>query len=96
MVNAGSGEFGRVDIASGRFEPIAFCPGFLRGMSFLGNYALVGLSLPRENRTFSGLAFDAALASRGAQPRSGVLVIDLASGDFSPWLRFEGVVPVLL
>jgi len=95
LLNAGSGEFGRVDIASGRFEPIAFCPGFLRGMSFLGNYALVGLSLPRENRTFSGLALDDALKSRGAEPRCGVMVIDLTSGDAPHWLRFEGVVQEL-
>jgi uncharacterized protein (TIGR03032 family) len=95
LLNAGSGEFGRVDVASGKFEPIAFCPGFLRGMAFLGDYAVVGLSMPRENRTFTGLALDEALASRGAQPRCGVMVIDLASGDAPHWLRFEGVVQEL-
>ncbi len=95
LLNAGSGEFGRVDVASGKFEPIAFCPGFLRGMAFLGDYAVVGLSMPRENRTFTGLALDEALASRGAQPRCGVMVIDLATGDAPHWLRFEGVVQEL-
>jgi uncharacterized protein (TIGR03032 family) len=95
LLNAGSGEFGRVDVASGKFEPIAFCPGFLRGMAFLGDYAVVGLSMPRENRTFTGLALDEALTSRGAQPRCGVMVIDLASGDAPHWLRFEGVVQEL-
>jgi len=95
LLNAGSGEFGRLDVASGKFEPIAFCPGFLRGMSFLGDYALVGLSLPRENRTFSGLALDDALKSRGAEPRCGVMVIDLTSGGAPHWLRFEGVVQEL-
>jgi uncharacterized protein (TIGR03032 family) len=84
-----------VDVASGKFEPIAFCPGFLRGMAFLGDYAVVGLSMPRENRTFTGLALDEALASRGAQPRCGVMVIDLATGDAPHWLRFEGVVQEL-
>ena len=29
LVNSGTGEFGCVDLATGRFEPIAFCPGYL-------------------------------------------------------------------
>ena len=28
----------------GAFEPIAFCPGYLRGLAFVGDYAVVGLS----------------------------------------------------
>ncbi len=95
LLNAGSGEFGRVDIASGRFEPIAFCPGFLRGLAFLGDFALVGLSLPRDNRTFTGLALDDALAARGAEARCAVMAIDLRSGDTPHWLRFEGAVQEL-
>ena len=95
VLNAGSGEFGRVDVASGRFEPIAFCPGFLRGLTFLGDFALVGLSLPRENRTFTGLALDAALTARGAEARCGVMAINLATGDAPHWLRFSGAVEEL-
>ena len=48
---------------------MAFCPGYLRGLSFHGDYALVGLSKQRENRTFSGLALDDNLASAQAEPR---------------------------
>ena len=55
-------------------------------------YAIVGLSLARENRTFQGLPLDAALAARGAEPRCGLLVIDTKSGDTVEWLRIEGVV----
>ena len=95
MLNAGTGEFGWVDTDAGRFVPVAFCPGFLRGLSFLGDFALVGLSLPRDNRTFTGLALDAALTSRGAEPRCGVFVIDLRSGDTVHWVRFSGVVQEL-
>ena len=32
VLNSGTGELGSVDLASGRFEPIAFCPGYLRGL----------------------------------------------------------------
>ena len=95
LVNSSSGEFGRIDLAAGRFEPICFCPGYMRGLDFLGRYALVTLSLPRENRTFSGLALDEALSRRGAEPRCGLRVIDLRSGDAVHWLTLEGVVTEL-
>ncbi|HEV2816704.1 MAG TPA: TIGR03032 family protein [Allosphingosinicella sp.] len=92
LLNSGTGEFGHVDPAAGRFAPVAFCPGYARGLAFAGNHAIVGLSLARENRTFSGLALDAALASRDTAPRCGLAVIDLASGDMAHWVRLEGVV----
>ncbi|KQP65243.1 hypothetical protein ASF41_22000 [Methylobacterium sp. Leaf111] len=92
LLNSGRGELGYWDEVGGRFEAVAFCPGYARGLSFLGPYALVGLSLARENRTFQGLPLDAALASRGAQARCGLLVIDTRSGDTVEWLRIEGVV----
>jgi uncharacterized protein (TIGR03032 family) len=95
LSNAGTGEFGYADLARGRFEPVAFCPGFLRGADFVGDYAIVGLSLPRENRTFNGLPLDARLAGAGADPRCALQVIDLKSGDIVHWLRIEGVVQEL-
>jgi uncharacterized protein (TIGR03032 family) len=95
LLNAGTGEFGRVDIAAGRFEPIAFCPGYARGLSFHGDYAVIGTSLPRDNRTFTGLALDDELAARGAEPRCAILVIDLRTGDTVHWARFSGVVKEL-
>jgi len=90
LLNSGTGEFGFSD--AGRFEPVAFCPGYARGLAFLGRFALVGLSLARENRTFGGLPLDAALEKRGAEPRCGLLVIDTVTGDTVEWLRIEGVV----
>jgi uncharacterized protein (TIGR03032 family) len=61
-------------------------------LSFVGDYAVIGSSLQRENRTFSGLALDDNLRSRSAEPRCGLYVIDLRSGDLVHWLRIEGVV----
>ena len=92
LLNSGTGEFGYLDRGKHTFEPIAFCPGYARGLAFIGQYALVGLSLARENRTFQGLPLDKALASRGAEPRCGILVIDTKTGDTVEWLRIEGVV----
>ncbi|MBY0499171.1 MAG: TIGR03032 family protein [Nitrosomonas sp.] len=95
LLNSGTGDFGYVDFASGRFEPLCFCPGYMRGLSFHGDFALVGLSKPRENKTFSGLALDDHLKSRNAEARCGIQVIDLRSGDIVHWLRIEGVVEEL-
>ncbi|MER2513305.1 MAG: TIGR03032 family protein [Nitrosomonas ureae] len=95
LLNSGTGDFGYVDLASGRFEPLCFCPGYMRGLSFHGDFALVGLSKPRENKTFSGLALDDHLKSRNAEARCGIQVIDLRSGDIVHWLRIEGMVEEL-
>jgi uncharacterized protein (TIGR03032 family) len=92
VLNSGAGELGFVDSQSGRFEAIAFCPGYARGLAFVGRHAILGLSMPRENRTFSGLPLDAALQSRNTDPRCGLAIIDLETGDMTAWVRIEGVV----
>ena len=92
VLNSGAGEFGFVDLATGRFEPVAFCPGYARGLAFAGGRAVIGLSQARENRTFSGLPLDEALAARDVEPRCGLAVVDLVSGDMTGWVRIEGVV----
>lgn len=93
--NSGTGEFGCVDLQAGRFVPIAFCPGYLRGLAFVGDYAVVGLSQPRGSWTFGGLALETALTQRGAQPRCALMVIDLRTGDAAHWVQFGGVLQEL-
>jgi protein O-GlcNAc transferase len=96
LLNSGSGEFGYLNIDSGQFEAVTFCPGFLRGLAFVGNYAIVGLSKPRhEDKTFSGLKLDQQLTRKQAEPRCGLMVIDLSSGAIIHWLRLEGEVSEL-
>lgn len=92
LLDSGTGHFGRVDRASGRFEPIAFCPGYLRGMSFVGDYAVMGLSQCRENRTFQGLTLDDNLKAHDAEAHCGLCVIDLRTGDLVHWLWLQGIV----
>ena len=93
--NSGRGEFGYVDMDAGRFEPVAFCPGYLRGLGFLGNMAVVGLSLPRDNKTFSGLDLDDRLAAEGISPKCGLYFIDLQTGSIAHSVIFSGVVTEL-
>lgn len=95
LLNSGTGEFGYVDLKQGKFEPVVFCPGYLRGCVFHGDFAIVGISQPRHNKTFQGLPLDEKLAQKKAQPRCGLLVIDLKKGDIVHSLRLEGMVEEL-
>lgn len=87
--NSGTGEFGYVDMAQGKFEPVAFCPGYLRGLSFVNDYAVVGLSVGREN-TFSGLRLQDNLEKKGALARCAIQVVSLKNGDIPHEIRFTG------
>ena len=95
LLNSGAGEFGYVDLKTGGFEPVAFCPGYLRGLSFHGEFALVGLSRPRHNRSFEGLALQKKLEEKNVKARCGLQVINLKSGDIVHELRIDGVIEEL-
>jgi len=92
VLNSGRGEFGRVNLETRTFEAMAFCPGYVRGLTFLGDHAVVSLSQPRHDKTFNGLELDAELAKRDAVAQCGLQVIDLRSGDISHWLKVESTV----
>ncbi len=95
VLDSGTGRLGRVDRSRGTFEPLTFCAGYLRGLAFSGNYAVIGLSRPRHDRTFDGLALDEELARRQTSAWCGLQVIDLTSGGVVEWLRLEGKVSEL-
>jgi uncharacterized protein (TIGR03032 family) len=91
VLNSGSGEFGFVDTASGTFQSVAFCPGYLRGLVFVGDHAVVTLSLPRH-RTFEGLPLSDELQRRGSAAQCGLYVINIDSGHVEHTVRLEGLV----
>lgn len=93
--NSGTGEFGFIDQKKSKFEMVAFCPGYLRGLDFVGDFAVMGLSLPRNNKTFSGLGLDDAINTRKIKPRCGLYIIDLTSGNVVQSVTFGGLVTEL-
>jgi uncharacterized protein (TIGR03032 family) len=95
LLNSGTGFFGWIDPEGGRFEPATFCAGYLRGLAFAGQYAVVGLSRPRHDPTFVGLPLQKELEARNAEPRCGVQVIDLRSGEVVHCLLLGGMVSEL-
>lgn len=95
LLDSGNGQFGTVDAGRGTFEPWLLCPGFPRGLAFCGRYAVIGLSLPRDPATFADLPIAAALERAGAEPRCGLLVVDLDSRTVVEWLRLGGPITEL-
>lgn len=95
LLDSGRGQFGHVDLSTGTFQPVAFLPGYPRGLTFVGDYAIVGVSKPRHEKTFIGLPLDEELARRNATAQCGLYVIDLRSGDTVHWLRAEGAITEL-
>lgn len=96
VLNSGRGEFGYMDLATGQFEAVAFCPGYPRGLAFWRNWAIVGVSKSRrEDQTFGGLALDDLLQQKHVEAYCGLVIIDLNSGNVVHWLRLEGVMTEL-
>ena len=94
VLNSGSGELGWINPADRAFTPIAFFPGFLRGLAFHNDHAFVTLSKPRHGR-FEGLALDDKLKEKDADAWCGVQIVSLANGDVAQWLRFDGAITEL-
>lgn len=92
VLNSGTGELGYIE--EGKFVPITFCPGFVRGLAFWENFALVGLSKLRSN-SFTGLELERRLAQQNNTPQCGLVVIDLNSGNIVHWLHIGSVVEEL-
>jgi uncharacterized protein (TIGR03032 family) len=80
LLDSGRGQFGYVDLERGLFEPVAFCAGYARGLAFHGGYAVVGGSRSAREPYLPGLGLEGALTAKGAEARTGVLVIDLRTG----------------
>jgi uncharacterized protein (TIGR03032 family) len=89
LTNSGGGQFGWVDRERGVFEPVAFAPGFLRGLSFVGDYAIVGSSKPRYGNVYSGLALDDELQRRKQTAHLGFFIINLKTGQVEHWFFIE-------
>lgn len=92
LLNSGTGELGYID--KGKFTPITFCQGFVRGLAFWENYAFVGFSKLRT-ANFTGLELENRLKAQGKVPLCGLMVIDLRNGDIVHSLIIEGAVEEL-
>lgn len=103
ILNSGGGELGYLDFTAptktmpSRFVPVAQCTGFARGLAFIGDYAIVGLSRLREKSQdlLSGMPLAKLLKLRGTPAQSGLQVFDLKTGALAHALTIEGSVAEL-
>ena len=77
VLNSGAGELCVIDPESGRHEVISTLPGYLRGLCFVQDFALVGLCQIREQHIFGGLL----VQERFKKLLCGIAVIDLRTGQ---------------
>lgn len=76
FLNSGRGELCCWRPGETQWQVVGQLNGFLRGLTVVGSYALVGLSKIREKKTFNGLP----VAADGAELCCGIAVVELATG----------------
>ncbi|MCA9234734.1 MAG: TIGR03032 family protein [Planctomycetales bacterium] len=84
LCNSGEGTLCRFDPASGQCEPIAYLPGFTRGLSFAAGRAIVGLSKIRPEHILDA----PPVRDRHGDLQAGVALIDAKSGRETGALQF--------
>ena len=86
LLESGYGRLVKIDPNSGEKTIVATLPGFTRGLCFLGNIALIGLSKVRESNTFGGLP----LTESDEERHCGVWAVDIHTGQNIGFLKFSG------
>jgi uncharacterized protein (TIGR03032 family) len=90
FLESGKGSLASVDHRSGEVSTIATLPGFTRGLAFIGDYALVGLSQVRDS------AFkDLPVTSNKQERNCGIWIVDIRNGTTVGTLKFDGVIQEL-
>lgn len=84
MLHSGAGELVVVEPQSGRHSVVCALPAYLRGLGFVGDFALIGMCQIREKHIFGGLP----VQKKHAKLLCGVAVVDLRSGGVVGMLEF--------
>lgn len=78
LLNSGAGTIGTVK--SGKLAEMTLCPGYPRGLAFLGTAAIIGVSRLRSNGSGADLPVAQRLQAKKVTARCGVVVLDTATG----------------
>jgi uncharacterized protein (TIGR03032 family) len=84
LLNSGTGEFICADVQRGTYGVVCALPGYLRGLCFVGPWAIVGLCQIRERHIFGGVP----VHDRHPELLCGLAVIDLRTGKPAGLFRF--------
>jgi uncharacterized protein (TIGR03032 family) len=84
FLNSGTGELCTLDLKNLKVTPIVALPAYLRGLSFAGPYAILGLCQIREKHVFGNLP----IQQRVKKLLCGVAIVDLRTGKHIATLEF--------
>lgn len=84
VLDSGRGELSVVDASAGRPRAVLGLPAYLRGLTFVGNTALVGMCKVREKHIEGNLP----VRKRFANLACGIVAVDLLSGQIHGKLEF--------
>jgi uncharacterized protein (TIGR03032 family) len=90
ILNSGAGEFGRIDLNTGHYDCIAFVGGYGRGLSFIDDYAIFGISKPRNEGYIPNFPLHDRLKSLNLVDRCQLIAVNLKSGAVIQGITFEG------
>lgn len=85
-----SGRGGLVRVKDGACTTVTQLPGFTRGLAFVGDHAIVGLSGPRTMGRTDDLPFARRLAREGRSAQCGLDILDLDAQRIVASFRIEG------
>jgi len=94
LLNAGTAEFGKVDPGTKRFVPVCQCPGYPTGLALHRGWAAISVSAtPPPGTADLEVPARAAFAAAKTAPFSGVVLVDLQTGDIThhAYTETEGV-----
>jgi uncharacterized protein (TIGR03032 family) len=84
LLHSGAGELIVVDPKTGKHDVVCALPAYLRGLGFVGDFAVVGMCQIREKHIFGGLP----VQQKHQRLLCGVAIIDLRSGRTITMLEF--------
>jgi uncharacterized protein (TIGR03032 family) len=90
VLNSGAGEFGRIDLATGKYDCIAFVGGYGRGLSFIGDYAIFGISKPRHDDYIPDFPLHDRLKAMQIKDKCQLIAVNLKTGSVLQAVTFEG------
>lgn len=79
----------KVDVEKKSYDVIAKVDGFIRGLSFKGDYAFIGVSKLRKTHTFS----DLEITEKDIQ--AGVIIVNIKTGETVGSIKYENSVDEL-
>ncbi|TXB64544.1 TIGR03032 family protein [Vicingus serpentipes] len=92
LLEAGTGYLGFINKEKKKFVKVAFFPGFLRGLHFIGDYAVVGMSKNREKRSFKDIELENNIKANNLKPTCGLEIFNIKTNQYEEYLHIDGMI----